>query len=114
LPQWFTDNNWQDFIYYVVDHTCTHASPGCTATTLRVGADSNVSSLLISSGGAIAAPFTPPFSASKLPPADQVRPSSLVENYLDSIENVDGDHDYDAMGKPRTNSYNDQIFIVTP
>jgi len=114
LPKWFTDNNWQDFIYYAVDSTCTQASPGCTAPTLRVGAESNVSSLLISSGGAIAAPFTPPFVASKSPQADQVRPSLMVENYLDSIENADGDHDYDAVGKPRTSSYNDQMFIVAP
>lgn len=116
LPQWFTDNNWQDFIYYVIDPTCRYdaSPPRCTAPTLSVGASSNVGALLISSGGAIAAPLAPPFAASKAPPADQVRPSTSLSDYLDSDENVNGDNQYDAVGKSRTKSYNDQMFIVAP
>jgi hypothetical protein len=56
---------------------------------------------------------TAPFAASKA--AAQVRPScNTLNNYLDSVENTNGDAVYDATSTLRNASYNDQIFVVEP
>ncbi|MGB4812639.1 MAG: hypothetical protein WBP13_09210 [Methylophilaceae bacterium] len=99
LPVWFTDNRWQDFVTYHLSGDCTFANPGCLVGNLMAGSKANVHALLISAGPTL---------------ATQSRPSSLISDYLDSVENTNGDNVYDAVGTPRTNTYNDQMFIVAP
>ncbi len=99
LPAWFTDNHWQDVLYYAISNDCNFATKGCAVGTLTVGSKTNIHALLVSSGQRIAA---------------QTRPSNFITNYLDSAENTNGNSIYDAIGTPRTSTYNDQMFIVAP
>lgn len=85
LPSWFFDNAWKHFIYYAKG-------------SLSIGT-SAASSIVVTAG-------------SKL--TSQSRPSNLIADYLDSLENTNGDAIYDAIGTPRSNVYNDQMFIVAP
>lgn len=98
LPSWFTDNRWQDFMYYTVASDCHLANTACLGD-ITVGTQTTVDALVISTGAAI----TP-----------QIRPSALTANYLDSTVNADGDSIYDAVGTGITNIYNDQMLIVAP
>ncbi|HSI43122.1 MAG TPA: hypothetical protein VK949_02165 [Methylotenera sp.] len=86
-PNWFKDNLWQDFFFY-------HQS---SISNLQIGTDSGISALIIGTGPII---------------SGQIRPSNLVENYLDSAENRNGDNVYDAIGTTRTTNYNDQSFVI--
>lgn len=88
-PTWFKNNLWQDYFYY---HQSSTAS-------LQIGTHTGVSAVLIGAGATIGA---------------QTRPSSIISNYLDSTENTNNDNIYDAIGAARTNTYNDQSFIVAP
>jgi len=99
LQSWFTDNLWQDFMYYDISNDCNYASPGCALGNLKVGTKANNHALIVSSGAKL---------------NSQTRPSPLVEDYLDSAENTDGNNVFDAIGTPRSNTYNDQMFIVAP
>lgn len=100
LPNWFIESQWQDFMHYVISGDCSFATPGCLAGgNISVGALVNVNALLVSSGAAL---------------AGQVRPSNNLANYLDSIENTDGDNVFDAVGTALSNIYNDQMLIVEP
>lgn len=85
FPDWFFDNGWKHYIFYAKG-------------SLSVGV-SLASSIVVTTGY-------------KLP--SQSRPSSLISDYLDGIENTNGDTQYDAIGTPRTSTYNDQMFIVAP
>ncbi len=87
LPDWFTENGWKHLMYYQ------------TGGGLTVGTRNNVSGLLVTTGQ---------------PLAGQVRPSSNLNNYLDSAENTNVDLTFDAVGTKRTNSYNDQMFTIAP
>jgi hypothetical protein len=107
LPAWFTDNHWQDYIYYAISNKCTFATPGCVAANLTVGAHSNVQAVVISSGVTLSATEARPAVA-------QVRPSNNIADYLDSIENTNGDTIFDATSKMKANDYNDQPLIVAP
>lgn len=106
LPTWFTNNNWQDYIYYAISNNCSAASTGCAAANLSVGTHNNVHAVVIASG--IILPFT---QAQATP---QVRPSNNIADYLDSIENTNGDTIFDATSKMKANDYNDQPTIVAP
>lgn len=86
FPSWFSENGWKHFIYY---------SKGA----LSIGVSNNASSLVITSGSRL---------------ASQTRPSTLIADYLDSVENTNGDTIFDAVGSPRSSTYNDQMFIVAP
>lgn len=104
LPAWFKTNEWQKYVYY---HITRPAS-----STLVVGAKP-AEALIVTAGGIL------PITASN--GSGQVRPSCNavdINNYLDSIENADGDISdtavYDATSTLRSNSYNDQNFIVAP
>jgi len=99
LPNWFTESSWQDYFYYAVSNDCSYATPGCVTGGITVGAQANVHALLISTGAAIGA---------------QARPSSNISDYLDSIENADGDGVFDAVGTPLSSTYNDRSLIVAP
>lgn len=98
LPSWFTGNLWQDFFYYIRSNT----------SSLQAGIQGNIQALVIGAGAPIvSAPFTSKGSA-------QVRPSGNINDYLDSVENTNGNLLFDATDKPRSSSYNDQVFIVAP
>lgn len=85
FPNWFFDNGWKHYIYYAKG-------------ILGVGVNS-ATSLVVTTGA-------------KFP--SQSRPSGLISDYLDSIENTNGDMQYDAIGTPITSTYNDQMVIVAP
>lgn len=99
LPAWFTESSWQDYFYYVISNDCSYATSGCVVGGIAVGSQANVKSLLISVGAATGV---------------QMRPSNNIADYLDSIENTDGDLVFDAIGSPLSNTYNDQSLIVAP
>lgn len=106
LPSWFSKNRWETQIYYAVSKACSPAHPNCSGSAyLTVGAKTNTKAALIAVGGTIAeAPFPPSKGAA------QVRPSLALQDYLDSIDNADGD---DTFSLPTASpSDNDQIFIV--
>jgi hypothetical protein len=115
---WFNTNRWGDYIYYAVAADCTQASPGASAAAdcggasgarLAAGAAANARALLISAGAPILAA---PFAASR--GAAQTRPSALVSNYLDSIENTNGDNRFDAPTTALSSAYNDKTLVVAP
>jgi hypothetical protein len=113
LTAWFTDNNWQNFIYYAISNNCSAASTGCGAADLTVGTRNNVHAVVIASG--ITLPAT---EALAVP---QVRPSGNIADYLDSLVNTDGgtvtdptNIIFDATSKMKANDYNDQSLIVAP
>ncbi|MES2013050.1 MAG: hypothetical protein V4445_04800 [Pseudomonadota bacterium] len=98
LPLWFSQNIWQDDFYY-------QWSP---ASDLQFGSHGAIAALVIGTGSVITnTPFTAKGSA-------QTRPSSNLTDYLDSIENTNGNMLFDAIGTVRNSSYNDQMFIVAP
>ncbi len=96
---WFTQNGWENFIYYAVSTDCNFATTGCALGDITVGTQNNVDALVIATGDVI---------------APQGRPSAIEADYLDSVENYDGDNVFDAVGTPLTNIYNDQMLIVAP
>jgi hypothetical protein len=112
LPTWFTNNNWQDHIYYIVSSNCTSTGTNCTTATpqLTVGSTSGVRALLIAPGSRIT---VTPYAISK-GSAQQARPSADITDYLDSTENTNGDMIFDAVNTHRTSNYNDQMTIVAP
>lgn len=107
LPDWFTRNSWQDYIYYAISSDCSVAGAGCQSADLSVGGRSNVHAIVVTTGRALSATEARPLIA-------QSRPSNLVADYLDSVENVNGDNRYDAISQPRKQIYNDQTFMVAP
>ena len=113
LPAWFTDNNWQEHIYYAISNNCSAASTGCAAANLTVGTQNNVHAVVISSGVAL--------PATEAKPAGQFPPSGDPKDYLDSLINTDGGTPsypaniiFDATSKMKSNNYNDQPLIVAP
>lgn len=88
LPSWFLSSRWKHYMYYAV------APP-----LLTVGNTVGVTAVVISTG----APLT-----------GQTRPSSLLNNYLDSPENAGAPFVFSGMGQPLTNTFNDQAMIVAP
>jgi type II secretory pathway pseudopilin PulG len=100
LPAWFIESRWQDFMYYVISPDCSFATPGCLAGgNITVGAQANVNALLVSTGAAL---------------VGQNRPSNNLVDYVDSIENSNGDNVFDAVGTALSNIYNDQMLVVAP
>ena len=106
FPDWFTVNLWQHYIYYSISSDCSNAVKGCNAAGLTVGTKSNVHAALIAAGVKL------PATAANASP--QLRPSSNLNDYLDSIENTNNDSVYDSAGIPRNAIYNDQVIIVAP
>jgi type II secretory pathway pseudopilin PulG len=101
LPAWFIESRWQDFMYYVISPDCSFATPGCLlGGSITVGAQANVNALLISTGAALAG-------------QNRLLSNNLVD-YVDSIENSNGDNVFDAVGTPLSNIYNDQMLVVAP
>lgn len=88
LPGWFLSSRWKHYMYYAV------APP-----VLTVGNAGGVTAVVISTGA---------------PLAGQMRPSSLLNNYLDSPENIGAPIVFSGTGQPLTNTFNDQAVIVAP
>jgi hypothetical protein len=99
LPEWFTDNHWQDVMYYEISNDCNYATQGCTVGNLTVGTKMNNYAIVISAGQKLGA---------------QSRPTGNILDYLDSATTPYGDAVFDAVGTPRSSTYNDQMFIVAP
>ena len=105
LPAWFNQNQWGGYVYY---HTIPHPPPPIAAT--MVVGSRNAETVVVTVGRPINAV---PFALSK--GNVQVRPScNTLNNYLDSVENANGDTVYDATSTQRNASYNDQTFVVAP
>ena len=118
LQSWFNINLWGDYSYYAVAGDCTQPTPaagplancgGGTGVRLAAGGTGNARALVIGAGAAIAAA---PFAASKL--AAQVRPSTAISDYLDSVENSNGNTVYDSPTSLTSSSYNDKVMVVAP
>lgn len=95
---WFSDNHWQEFFYYLWS----------SSSDLQVGSHAGISALLVGTGAAIT---TPPYAVKN---ATQTRPSSNINDYLDSTENINGDNIFDATQTSTSSNYNDQSIIVAP
>lgn len=100
MPDWFTSNSWQDYFYY-------HKR---LAGDLQAGARTGIQAILAGTNRPISAA---PYAASK-PASSQTRPSTSLNDYLDSVENADGDLVYDATNTPQSANYNDRLFVVLP
>jgi hypothetical protein len=114
VPAWFTTNQWQNFIYYTVSAACTSGTPGCGGGTfLSVGSPNNAHALLISAGRSL---LTGTNCNGTTPYTQRTRPTANICDYLDSAENTDTVNidTYDPVGKPLTQSFNDQARIVAP
>jgi hypothetical protein len=91
---WVKQNGWQQYLYYAW-------SP---ASQLQVGMQQGVQALLIAMGAPINSEMA----------VNQSRPSDSIADYLDSIENANGDTQYDSRLKKASTHYNDEIWIVLP
>ena len=121
LPTWFTDNRWQDYIYYAISKNYSANppppphTPSLAVPDLTVGSTPNVQALVIASGAALPATEAQPLIGQSPPP------SIYITDYLDSKKNTDGgtlsdpkDVIYDSTSKMKANNYNDQPLIVAP
>lgn len=93
-PIWFKANSWQEYMYY----------RSSTLNDISAGTQNGISALLIGVGDIINSEAG----------IAQARPSNNIQDYLDSIENIDMDVNYDSVLKKSTNAYNDQLFIISP
>lgn len=91
---WLKQNDWQQYLYYAWSPT----------RQLQVGNQQHIAALLIAMGEPLISEVA----------VDQVRPSSLIADYLDSVENTDGDTIYESVLKKASINYNDAISIVSP
>ena len=88
-PVWFKRNLWQDYIYY----------EWSAVSNLQFGSKTNLTAILVNAGQAN---------------AGQTRPSPLILDYMDTVENTNGDNIFEASNKQKSNIYNDQAFVVAP
>ena len=105
---WIQGNDWDDHVYYTLATDCSAAdSTGCDSTGRGItldGAD-GIDTLLSTTGPVIT---QAPFPESK--PAAQTRPSAIINDYLDTLENSNGDDTY--VNSVSSDNYNDQIFSL--
>ena len=92
-PNWFKINLWQDYIYYEWSAT----------NSLQLGGRVSLAAILINTGQTNLG-------------QDRTLPTNntLIQNYLDSVENTDGNNIFEASNKHKDSNYNDQPFIVAP
>jgi len=93
-PVWFKTNQWQEYMYY----------RWSAANDLIAGTQVGLSALLIAVGN----PITSEVGIT------QNRHSNNLADYLDSVENTDADNQFESVLKKRTNTYNDEVFIIAP
>lgn len=107
LPAWFTNNFWQNYLYYAVSTDCINGQD-CQQPNLSAGNKTSIHALLVAAGNpVIATPFAAKGSA-------QNQPSCTANDYLDSAENSDADTVFDSTSSPRGSSYNDIPVVVAP
>lgn len=99
LPAWFKANQWQNYVYYEMTRSPSVAN-------IVVGAKSTEAVVVttgqpISIGGVL-----------QNRPSCNISDTSGLENYLDSVENTDGNSVYDATSRQRSANYNDQTFVM--
>jgi hypothetical protein len=94
---WFKTNLWQDYFYYEWSST----------SNLQAGGKTGVSALLVGIGDVLASTEAQPIIA-------QNRLLNNIVNYLDSLQNTDGNSIFDATDKQRASNYNDQTYVVAP
>jgi hypothetical protein len=98
LPNWFAENRWQEVVYAAI---APDFAPGkanvCAAACLTVGARNDFHFAIMTAG-------------SPLTSLSQTRPSSQLDKYLDSAENLNTDNIFTEKISVRTKNYNDQIF----
>ena len=73
-------------------------------SNISLGSRAGISALLVNTGAAV---------TNELGHV-QARPSTLIDDYLDSLENTNADFNFESTNKRKTSSYNDQPFIVAP
>lgn len=103
-PGWFWDNKWHEYLYY-------RWSGG---SDLQVGSVTGVSAIIIGTGAPIT---TEPYAFKGGPqerPPSPLASNPVIQDYLDSEENINGDLVYEPVNKRITSNYNDQTFIVAP
>lgn len=93
-PAWFKANRWQEYLYY----------RWSAANDLGAGSQLGLSALLIAVGDVTTSETG----------VTQARPSSNLNDYLDSVENTNADTQFESVLKRRTNAYNDEVFIIAP
>ncbi|WP_374348251.1 hypothetical protein [Chitinimonas sp.] len=109
---WFANQQWRNYLVYAVAPSCTSATPGCAGAKLTVG-NNAVNALVVGAGRAVNGTkcnSTVPSPYNQLLAA---RPSTNICDYLDSLENTNGDDKFDEPGA-LSPSYNDQPLIVSP
>lgn len=113
LPASFTSNKWNEHINYALAPGCDNTlPPGCSgAVWLTAGASSTYGAIVIGAGRTIT---QPPYADSKGGPQGLRASPSVMADYLDSVENTDGDTFYDDPGTPTTASYNDRVAGIAP
>ena len=94
VPNWFTSNLWQDFLYY----------NWTTGNDISLGTRTDISALIVNTGVA---------TTNELGHV-QARPSTQIDDYLDSLENTNTDLKFESTNKRKTSSYNDQSFVIAP
>ena len=99
LPTWFTNNNWQDYIYYQMTRPADNNG-------LSAGAKKGAAVVVAVGPTVLTAPFT-------IKAVAQVRPSCSLNDYLDTTENTNLDNLFEATNKSRAPNYNDQVFLMT-
>jgi hypothetical protein len=92
-------NKWQDFLYY-------HYSP---SGQLQVNDETNINAIVISTGKPIT---VEPFTQKELA-QERIAPFYL-NDYLDTLENFDGNEKYISGNMNTTKTNNDKLFIVKP
>jgi hypothetical protein len=102
LPAWFANDQWNLLTYYTVAPACTSPTPNCGGTgllTVQTGPTTinNVQALVIEAGRRLPA---------------QTRPSTAVADFLDGLENTNGDDVY--VMQPASSSFNDTVVVVAP
>lgn len=121
LPDWFYANGWRHYLFYTLASNCNPTTSACNGASptgwLNEGNTPQRRALVISTGPALGST-----NCNGLPrsqggsPATPfgLRPSNNVCDYLDSLQNTNGDKTFDPHNTPSSNSYNDKTFVIAP
>jgi hypothetical protein len=101
VPTWFIDNQWQNYVFY-------HMTRPVNPSGIKVGSKAAEATIITVGRRINSAPFALSKGAAQIPSCNDYR------DYLDSVENTNGDSVYDATFTKPSASYNDQSFVVKP
>jgi hypothetical protein len=101
-PGWFLTDGWYPLIYFTLAPACEYPNILCTPGTLLTvtgtpAPNNNKQALVIVAGRRL---------------AGQTRPSTNVADYLDGVENTNGDDVY--LTQSASTTFNDTVVIVSP